>query len=344
MQQTSRQIGRAAVLGAGTMGTALATAIAAGGRRCSMWCESEDVARRIGREGRHPRHFPSQTLPETLLATASLAAALDGAEVAIVAVGSDRVAALTPRLAGVVGAHCIVLSATKGLEPGLGVPMTQLLARHLTGRVIGAISGPNITTDIMAGRPTPLVVASPANAALAAARQHLESPSLRIFGSSDVVGVELLGALKNVVVVALGLAQGLGLGDNARAFLLTLGMLEVNEAVLRLGGRAGTLTGLAGIGDVFLSSTAAFSRNHWIGVEVGKGRPVRDLLRWLEENGETAEGVNTVRLASRIASGVGVDMPLARAMHGVLFEALDARATIEGLLASPEATRRLDAA
>jgi glycerol-3-phosphate dehydrogenase (NAD(P)+) len=334
---------RVAVLGSGTMGTALANAVATSGRACVMWSADAELVRGVNETHRNPRHFSDQLLPPSLTATTSLEDAVGSAELAIIAVRSDGVRALAQRIAASVPPEQVLLSATKGLEPQTNKPMSQLLKEETRALVVGAISGPNITQDIMAHRPTGIVVASAGNAALARAVELIELPSLRIFGSSDLLGVEFLGALKNVVVIAAGLAAGLGLGDNARSFLITLGLTEIQGLALRLGARPATFTGLAGFGDLFLSSTSVYSRNHMVGVELGKGFTLEALLALLERLNETAEGVNTIRACRQIAAEHGLAMPLAERIHDIVFGGRPARAGIEQLLSDPGATKCLDA-
>ena len=332
-----------AVLGGGTMGTALADAVASGGRDCVLWSPDSDLVGAVNETHRNPRHFSDHVLALSLSATTSLADAVGSAALAIVAVRSDRVRALARNIAAFVPADLVLLSSTKGLELQTNKRMSELLKEETRARVVGAISGPNITQDIIARRPTGIVVASESNSALALALELIELPSLRVFGTSDLVGVELIGALKNVAAIAAGMAAGLGLGDNARSFLITLGLAEMLMLATRLGARATTGMGLAGIGELFLTSTSAQSRNHWVGVELGKGVRLGDLLDQLEKLNETAEGVNTIRACKELAAAQRLAMPLAECVHDIVFAGQPPRAALQQLFADARATQVLAA-
>ena len=196
----------------------------------------------------------------------------------------------------------VLLSATKGLEPETNKRLSEILEEETGAPVVGAISGPNSMQDIIASRPTALVVASIANLALPIAAEAIALPTLRVFGSSDLVGVELAGALKNIVAIAAGIAAGLDLGDNARAFLIAIGLAEIQKLAVSLGACASTFMGLAGFGDLFLTTTSPHSRNHWVGLELGRGARLCELLAHLERISETAEGVNSIRAGRELAA------------------------------------------
>jgi glycerol-3-phosphate dehydrogenase (NAD(P)+) len=331
---------RVTVFGDGTMGTALAAAVASQGRSCLLWSEDALLVREINERHRHLRHFVDRALPASLRATTNLQDALSSPELAIVAVGSTQFRNLAKRIGPFASPELIILSATKGLEPGTCKRMSQILREETPARVVGAISGPNITPDIIDQRPTGIVVASRNNEALAAAVELVEHPMLRIFGSSDLVGVELLGSLKNVVVIAAGLAAGLHLGDNARALIVTLGLMEIQKLAASLGGRADTPFGLAGFGDLFLSTTSTYSRNHTVGVQLGSNVTLDQLLAELAQSNETAEGINTIRECRSLARNQNMAMPLAECVHEIVFEGRQARGALEHFLSGAAAAQR----
>jgi glycerol-3-phosphate dehydrogenase (NAD(P)+) len=330
-----------AVLGSGTMGTALADAIAFGGRDCALWSPDVDLVRGVNEKHRNPRHFSNHILPSSLSATTSLEDAVGSAPLAIVAVRSEEFRSLARSMARFVPADLVLLSATKGLELQTNKRMSELLKEETPARVVGAISGPNVTQDIISRLPTGIVVASESNLALELAIELIELPSLRVFGSSDLVGVEFIGALKNVAAIAAGMASGLGLGDNARSFLITLGLAEIQMLAASLGARSATGMGLAGIGDLFLTSTSLQSRNHWVGVELGKGIKLGCLLDQLEKINETAEGVNTIRACKQLAAAQRLRMPLAECVYDIVFEGQQPLSALQRLLADAGATQVL---
>jgi glycerol-3-phosphate dehydrogenase (NAD(P)+) len=334
---------RVAVLGDGTMGTALADAVGSGNRGCVLWSPDVELVRAVNERHRNPRHFSEHVLAHSLSATTIIEEAVASAQLVIVAVGSDLFRGIARSISAFVAPELVLLSATKGLEPQTNKRMSELLKEETRAEVVGAISGPNVTPDIIARRPTAIVVASKSNSALALAAELIELPTLRVFGSSDLAGVEFTGALKNIVVIAAGVAAGLGLGDNARASLVTMGLAEIQRIGTSLGGRPDTFMGLAGVGDIFLSSTSVYSRNHMVGVELGKGAKVDSIVDELRRLNETAEGINTIRTCRILAVERGVRMPLAECMHGILFEGLQPRTELERLLCDPDATKCLAA-
>src|SRR6266567_197868 len=322
-----------AVLGGGTMGTALAHAIASANRDCILWSKDSELVRGVNEKRRNPRHFPDLVLGPSLSATSSLDQAVRAAQLAIVAVKSDEVRELARNIGKSVPADLVFLSATKGLEPVTNKRLSELLAEETGVQAVGAISGPNAMQDIIAGLPTALVVASTSNLASALAAKMIALPALRVFASSDLAGVELAGALKNIVAVAAGIASGLRLGDNARALLITIGLAEIQRLAVSLGARASTFMGLAGIGDLFLTTTSPHSRNHWVGVELGRGTKLEDLLEKLNELNETAEGINTIRAGRELASQQRVQVPLTECVYAVTFEGAEPGTAFGRLLA-----------
>jgi len=320
------------VLGGGAMGTALAHAIASADRDCVLWSREVELVRGVNENRRNPRHFTDLVLGPSLSATTSLKQAMRSAQLAIVAVRSDAVRELAREIGAFVPPDLVLLSATKGLEPETNKRLSEILEEETGARVVGAISGPNSMQDIIAGRPTALVVASIANLALPIAAEAITLPTLRVFGSSDLVGVELAAALKNVVAIAVGIAAGLDLGDNARAFLIAIGLAEIQKLAVSLGACTSTFMGLAGFGDLFLTTTSPHSRNHWVGVELGRGASLSELLAHLERTSETAEGVNSIRAGRELAARQRLHMPLAECVYAVAYESAEPRRAFERLM------------
>ena len=332
-----------AVLGGGTMGTTLAWAVACADRECVLWSRDAELVRGINEDHRNPRHFTDLILGPSLSATSSLKDAVRTARLAIIAVRSDQVRALARDIGAYAPSDLVLLSATKGLELNTNKRLSQLLAEETQAQAVGAISGPNAMQDIIARLPTALVVASTCDLVAPLAAKLIALPTLLVFGSSDLAGVELAGSLKNIVAIAAGIAAGLGLGDNARALLITLGLAEIRTLATSLGARPSTFTGLAGVGDLFLTTTSPYSRNHWIGVELGRGAKLGDLLEQLETLKETAEGINTIRAGRELAAQQRLRMPLAECVYAVALEGAEPRSAFEHLLGDSSATAPLAA-
>ena len=310
----------AAVLGAGTMGTALANAIASGNRRCRVWSTDPEVVRGINEKHRNPRHFPQRQLAPALEATTSLESAVEAADLLIITLRSDQVRDVLRQLRPCVKRQSVIFSATKGFEAESNKRMSEVIGEETPAQSIGVISGPNMTHDIIAELPTGIVAASKHKAAIGLLSDLIELPTLRVFGSCDMLGVELIGALKNVVALAAGLAAGAGLGDNFRSLLISFGLSEVNDLATAMGAASSTLTSLAGIGDLFLTTTSPHSRNHLVGVDLGKGRRLADILDHLDAINETAEGINTVRTCRELGLSHGIRMPIAECVYNVIYK------------------------
>lgn len=321
-----------AILGAGTMGTALATAAARGGRSAILWSSSEEVSVCINEAHRHPYHFAHHELPRSLAATGNLRKALSGAKCVIVAVPSEVVRDLAKEIKPHLEPDAIVVSTVKALEQRTNKRMSTVLREETNISDVGAISGPNMSHDIMDSLPTALVVGAERSAVAELVADALEGPSLRVYGTPDLVGLELVGALKNVVAIAAGIAAGLGLGDNARALIITRGLKEIQTLSTALGGCAETVSGLGGIGDLFLTTTSAHSRNHMVGIELGKGEALSQIVLRLRELKETAEGIRTVEACRQLAASHWLTLPLAEAVHDIMFGQSDPRESISRVL------------
>jgi glycerol-3-phosphate dehydrogenase (NAD(P)+) len=222
-----------------------------------------------------------------------------------------------------------VVVATKGIEKGTLCLMTEVAEQEISGATVVAISGPSFAVEVVSGQPTAVVVASTNSEAAGIAQRAFSSPYFRSYTHSDVIGVELGGALKNVMAVATGIAEGLGLGFNAQAALVTRGLAEMTRLGTALGAEPGTFAGLAGLGDLVLTCTGSLSRNRTVGVELGKGRKLEDVLKDRET---VAEGVVTAQSARELAAREGVEMPIVDTVNRVLFEGQSARSAIAALM------------
>jgi glycerol-3-phosphate dehydrogenase (NAD(P)+) len=319
---------KVAVVGAGSWGTGLAAHLARSGHAVSLWARDAETAREIAERRQNSRYLPGITLP-ALEATADLAAASRDAEIAIVAVPSEfcreAFRALRPHL----GPGTTLVSATKGLELGPLRRMSEVAAEEAPGQPVAVLSGPSFALEVAQGQPTTVVVASGAQGVAEAVQQAVSTRSFRAYSSADVIGVELGGALKNVIAIAAGIVDGLGFGHNTVAALITRGLAEMSRLAVALGARPDTLSGLAGLGDLVLTCTGALSRNRRLGHALGAGHSVDQALAELHM---VAEGVRTTRAACALAGRAGVEMPIAQQMRAVLYEGKPPREGVEELM------------
>lgn len=303
-----------AVFGAGSWGTALAVHLANSGHRVQLWGRDRDLVARMGRDRVNATYLPGVELPPLVEPTHAFETAGD-ARFAIFAVPSHGLRAVAASAAPHLRAGAIVISATKGIEEGRLCRMTEVLAEELPGRPVVALSGPSFALEVARHRPTALVAASNDRDAVAAVQEEFRGKYLRLYGSDDLVGVELGGALKNVIAIAAGVVEGTGLGHNALAALITRGLAEISRLSVAAGGRRDTLAGLSGLGDLVLTCTGALSRNRHVGIELGKGRSIDAVLRHMKM---VAEGVRTTSAALALGERHGVELPIAAQMADVM--------------------------
>jgi glycerol-3-phosphate dehydrogenase (NAD(P)+) len=323
-------VSRVAVVGAGSWGTTLANLLCGRGDQVVMWAHEPEVADEVNRRHRNDLFLPDAPLDPALAATTDLEAAVRGADVVVSAVPSHAVRGVMTRAAAAIGPHVAVVSASKGLEPQTHKRLTEVLAEVLPpGTRTAALSGPTFAREVYEHLPTAAVVAAADEETAARARAAIATPYFRLYTNDDVIGVELAGALKNVVAIAAGILDGLGLGHNPRAALITRGLAEITRLGVAMGASAATFAGLAGMGDLLLTATGPASRNHSLGVEVGQGRTLEQVqARRLS----VAEGVGTARAAVELAAKVGVDLPIAREVVSVLFERKPPRQALGDLM------------
>ena len=321
---------KCAVIGAGAWGTALANVLAENGHQTTIWALEPDVAEALEDAHENPRFLPGISLHASIRGTTEKSAALDGAELVVLASPSHVLRSVLEACHDwtLPGARLVV--ATKGIERGSLALMTTVVGEVLPGRPVIGLSGPSFAAEVAARQPTAIVAASRDAAAATFVQSALSSPSFRVYTHDDVVGVELGGALKNVMAVATGISDGLALGFNARAALITRGLAEIMRLGSKLGARPGTFAGLAGVGDLVLTCTGALSRNRAVGLEIGRGRALADVLAGRET---VAEGVTTTESAKALAEREGVDMPIVTAVHRILFERQPARWALVELMA-----------
>jgi len=307
-----------AVVGAGSWGTALAIQAARLGHRVRLWDHLPSRAQTMQSSRQNARYLPGIELPESLSVGGDLAWAVADAEVCIEAVPSTGLRGVLPALAAALAPATVVVCATKGIEVDTLLTMDEVLRAGLpAGQQLVTLSGPSFAKEVAQGLPTAVVVAShdPDAAHLAAAALH--GGFFRVYDTDDVIGVEIGAALKNVIAIACGVSDGAGLGTNARAALITRGLSEISRVAVARGGNPLTLMGLAGLGDLVLTCTGDLSRNRRVGLALGQGRTLADILA---ELGQVAEGVVTARSAHQLAVREGVDMPITEQVHKMLYE------------------------
>jgi glycerol-3-phosphate dehydrogenase (NAD(P)+) len=333
---------RIIVLGSGAWGTALALSLhRRGGHQISLWAHSPEFAQEIVDAGENTLFLPGFLIPAEIAITGDNAAVAD-AEIVLSVVPSEFLRSTFARLGPHLRSGQIVVSATKGVEDHTFLRMTQVIAdcveklsppEAALSLPIGALSGPSFALEVAQGQPTALTVAFDDPAVAARIQQEFSSETLRLYTSTDVIGVELGGALKNVIAIAAGVAAGVGLGYNSAAALITRGIAEITRLAVACGGRRETLAGLSGVGDLVLTCTGSLSRNRSVGQELGLGHKLPDILAGL--GGKVAEGVSTTRAALGLARRQGIEMPIAEQMELILNEGKDPREAIKALMLRP---------
>jgi glycerol-3-phosphate dehydrogenase (NAD(P)+) len=318
-----------AILGAGSWGTALAIEFARSGHDVLLWGRDPGVARGIAEEGRHPKRLADHPIPSSVRVTAELGDAVTGDRTLLLCVPCASLANLLDGLPIEPAGAPRFVNTSKGIDPDSLKRMSELVLDRYRGASVAALSGPTFAEGVARGDPSAAVVASRDGEWAMALQSELSSPAFRLYRSDDVVGVELAGALKNVVAIAAGIVSGLGFGHNTLAALVTRGLSEIGRIVRGHGGQDRTVHGLAGVGDLFLTCTGQQSRNRFVGEQIGRGRKLRDILAELPE---VAEGARTCLAVPRLAAAAGVEAPIADAVIHVLYEDVPPRAAVESLM------------
>jgi glycerol-3-phosphate dehydrogenase (NAD(P)+) len=325
-----------AIIGAGAWGTGLAIVLGRKGtHRVCLWAHETEVCQTISQKRTNEQFLPGCLIPEAVSATNDLAAALDGAQIVVSVMPSQHCRSLFERMRPLIPPHALIVSATKGLEEGSLERMTEVIAEVLNRGdksvpAVGALSGPSFAQEVARGDPTAITIASDDAALSRTVQQEFSGPLFRVYTNSDVIGVELGGALKNIVAIAAGICHGLGLGHNSIAALITRGLAEMTRLAVACGGRAETMAGLAGLGDLVLTCTGGLSRNRSVGVELGRGRTLPEILAAM--HGMVAEGIFTTTAAVGLAHARGVEMPITAQMHAILHQGKSPREAIHELM------------
>jgi len=331
----SDDVHRLAILGAGSWGTALAILAAQRGHRVVLWSHEADVARAIVEGRENAVYLPGFSIPRGVRVTTALEDALDGADVVIVALPSHVCRAMYERVRPLLHPRMLIVSATKGIEVETQMRMSEVLRDVLREwfepRVV-VLSGPSFAQEVARGDPTAVVAASYPLEHSERIQRLLSGPSFRIYTSPDVVGVEIGGAVKNIIAIGAGVVTGLGWGSNSVAALITRGLAEMTRLVMALGGRVETMAGLAGVGDLVLTCTGPLSRNRQVGIELGRGRKLPEILAGMRH---VAEGVRTTRAVYTLSQRLGVEMPITASVHALLYEGRDPRDVAVALMERP---------
>jgi glycerol-3-phosphate dehydrogenase (NAD(P)+) len=320
---------RCAVVGAGAWGTALADLLVRNGHDVKLWAFEPDVVESINTRNENDRFLAGHRLAARLEALNDVEETVDDAELVIFATPSHVLRSIARLAVKALPDDAPLVVATKGIEKNTLCLMTEVVEQEASTATVVALSGPSFATEVISRQPTAVVVASEDETAAEFVQRAFSSPYFRAYTHTDVIGVELGGALKNVMAVATGIADGLGLGFNARAALVTRGLAEMTRLGVALGAEQSTFAGLAGLGDLVLTCTGTLSRNRTVGVELGKGKQLDEVLRSRET---VAEGVTAAQSARELAIREGVEMPIVDAVNRVLFEGQPARSAIGELM------------
>ena len=319
-----------AVIGGGAWGTAIADRLVRNGHPVTLWAREGDVVDAINAHHVNPRFLPNIPLAPALAATSDMALALSGVQLVVYAAPSHVLRTVVASSVGAIAPGAVLAVATKGIERESLALMTDVVAHETHGHDVVALSGPSFAAEVAQGQPTAIVAACASAPAATMVQGAMSSSAFRVYTTDDVVGVELGGALKNVMAVATGILDGLGLGYNPRAALITRGLAEMTRLGVALGARAETFAGLAGLGDLVLTCTGALSRNRALGVAIGQGQSCEEALAGKDS---VAEGVLNAQSAKALADRVGVEMPIIEATYRILFAGQAPREAIAELMA-----------
>jgi glycerol-3-phosphate dehydrogenase (NAD(P)+) len=320
-----------AVLGAGAWGTALGVLLAGAGHRVTLWSHEPEVSDRIRKERRNP-YLPDVELPSGLACVSDMGEALSGAELVLVVTPSQFVRSVATRAAPLIRDDAFIVSASKGIEVQSSLRMDEVLADVLPQRVMerfAVLSGPSFADEVAAGMPTAVVVAGRSMEVATDVQSAFQTPAFRVYTSTDVIGVELGGAVKNVIALAAGVAAGLGFGHNTAAAIMTRGLAEITRLGVAMGARRETFYGLAGMGDLVLTCTGSLSRNRTVGFRLGRGERLSSILADMHA---VAEGVRNSQAVFELARRHGVEMPITEEVYAIVHEGRDPAEALQALM------------
>jgi glycerol-3-phosphate dehydrogenase (NAD(P)+) len=330
----ARAAHRAAVLGAGSWGTALAIHLSSIGHDVTMWGRDRELIAAMAQRRENPTYLKNVPFPELLHVSDDIGAALRDVRYVVIAVPSHGLRDVLSLAHSHLPAGAILVSATKGLEAESLDRMSDVMISATGGRhAVVVLSGPSFAAEVARGLPTALVAASTDAAAVALTQDEFRGKAFRLYASDDVVGVEIGAALKNVIAIAAGIVQSMGLGHNAMSALITRGLVEISRLAFAMGGRRETLSGLSGLGDLVLTCTGELSRNRSVGIELGRGRSLTEILGSMKM---VAEGVRTTSVALELAGRHGIELPIAAQVHEVLQGRSSPRDAAAALMGRPQ--------
>ncbi len=316
------------VLGGGSWGTTVASLVSRNAP-VKLWARSEDTVREINTRHSNERYLPGIRIPEKVSASSDLAEVVAEADVLVVGIPSQNFRSVLAEVKESIRAWVPVISLTKGLEVDTRMRMTEVVEEVLPGHPVGVLTGPNLAREIMEGRAAASVLAMQGGGNMNMLRPLFNSGLFRVYSNEDVIGCELGGVLKNIIAIAVGMGDGLGAGDNTRAGLITRGLAEVTRLGVALGGRAQTFSGLAGMGDMIATCTSDQSRNRFVGVQLGEGRSIEEII---EDMVMVAEGVKTAPAVMELAREHQLSMPIAEDVYKVVTGESTATRAFRGLL------------
>lgn len=323
---------RIAVVGAGSWGTALAQSLAYSGHEVRLWAYEEEVVEAILSSGENRIYLPGIEISKAILPTSDLSCAVEDVQHVLTVMPSHVCRGLYTRMLPFLRQEMILISATKGLEEGSLMRMSEVIQSVVGNRFkakTAVISGPSFAREVADSQPTAIVVASHDSEIARSVQEAFSSKTMRLYTSTDVTGVELGGAVKNVIAIAAGVIEGLGLGHNPMAALITRGLVEIIRLGRAIGARSETLSGLAGLGDLVLTCTGGLSRNRSVGIELGRGRSLADII---ESTNSIAEGIKTTGATVELARAHGVEMPITNQVHRILRNEISPRRAINELM------------
>jgi glycerol-3-phosphate dehydrogenase (NAD(P)+) len=330
---------RIAIIGAGSWGTALAIVLGRSERHSiRLWVHEREVCDAISRHHTNDIFLPHERIPECVVPTTSLAGSLSGAEIVLGVMPSHHCRSVFQQMSAELRPEMLFVSATKGIENDSLLRISQIISEVVARGAgfeprIGALSGPSFAKEVAKGDPTAITIASPDSELCAVVQREFSDAHFRVYQNDDIVGVELGGALKNVIAIAAGICDGMGLGHNSVAALITRGLAEITRLAVASGAKPATLAGLSGIGDLVLTCTGGLSRNRSVGVELGKGRKLPDIVAGM--HGMVAEGVLTTNAAVGLARKMDVEMPIAEQMYSILHDGKPVRDAVSELMSRP---------
>ncbi|MEE8419180.1 MAG: NAD(P)H-dependent glycerol-3-phosphate dehydrogenase [Dehalococcoidales bacterium] len=323
-----------AVIGTTSWGITLGTILARQGIRVSLWARTEQEAVELTKAGPSSELANGASFPEKLTVTSSLVEALTKAKAVILVVPSQTIRRNIRLITGYLNKDMLIISAAKGLEIGSGLRMSEVIAEEIASEFrfnICVLSGPTLALEVLQDLPAAAVIAAEKESTARKAQKLLTTPNFCVFTNTDIIGVELGAALKNIIALGAGIADGLNYGDNAKGALLTRGLTEITALGVSLGANPLTFSGLAGLGDLIATCESSLSRNHYVGVELAKGRPLQEIT---ESMTGVSEGVTTTLAVRTLASRIGLEMPITETIYRVLYEGADIRRSATELMAA----------